>query len=362
MTQRTRYFLVCSTLLVGVGLGIGVVAYYNGSLPLRSSTTGPAELAYVPRDTAALAFADVHSIVNSPFHQRLEQVLPHGDQQDWLRDQTGIDVRRDVQTVMAVFEAGPVSNTAPAAQDGAGPGARVDRSALVLLRGRFDESRIEALAQGHGAVREDYGGKTLFLADFGAAHDAATSGADAAPAARDHRGALAFLEPDLVAFGAESAVRAAIDTAASRNDITKNPEMMGFIAGVENAGNAWMVGQLDAIAHTDALPREIRDHVPPVDWFAVSALVDRGVRGHVRAEARDEAAGEQLRSVINGGLAAIRLMGADRDPRLSGVLSSLTAVGTGKNVELAFALPPEIEDLATHGGAAPHPAAASEPR
>ncbi len=341
MTQRTRYFLVCSTLLVGVGLGIGVVAYYNGSLPLRSSTTGPAELAYVPRDSAALAFANVHAIVNSQFHQRLEQALPHGDRQDWLQDNTGIDVRRDVETVMAVFAPGGTTN-----------------GALVLLRGHFDRARIEALANQHGATREDYGGKTLFVAKFDGPDDAVKApepeaGAHGAPPAAAevdgrHQAALAFLEPDLVAFGAEPAVRTAIDTAASRNDVTKNAEMMGFIAGVEGDGNAWIVGQFDAIAHTDALPREIRDHVPPVDWFAVSALVDRGVRGHVRAEARDDAAGDQLRSVINGGLAAVRLMGAS-DARLTSVLNSLSAVGTGKDVELSFALPPEIVDLADRG-------------
>jgi hypothetical protein len=345
MTQRTRYFLVCSTLLVGVGLGIGVVAYYNGSLPLRSSTTGPAELAYVPRDTAALAFANVHAIVNSPFHQRLEQALSHGDRQDWLEEHTGIDVRRDVDTVMAVF--GPSGSPA---------------GALVLLRGRFDRSRIEALASQHGAAREDYGGKTLFVAKFDGPDDAAKApepeaGANGAPpavpeAAGSRQAALAFLEPDLVAFGAEPAVRAAIDTAASRNDVTKNAEMMGFVAGVEGDGNAWIVGQFNAIAHTDALPREIRDHVPPVDWFAASALVDRGIRGHVLAEARDDAAGDQLRAVINGGLAAVRMMGGS-DARLAGVLNSLSAVGTGKNVELSFALPPEIVDLANRGGAGP---------
>jgi hypothetical protein len=347
MTQRTRYFLVCSTLLVGVGLGIGVVAYYNGSLPLRSSTTGPAELAYVPRDTAALAFANVHAIVNSPFHQRLEQAMPHGDRQDWLEDHTGIDVRRDVDTVMAVF----------------GSGGTPD-GAFVLLRGRFDRDRIESLATSHGATREEYGGRTLFVSNVERPDDAGTparpeADAEAATPAPSHQGALAFLEPELVAFGSEPAVRAAIDTASSRNDVTKNTEMMGFIAGVEGDGNAWIVGQFSALAHSAALPREVRDHVPPVDWLAASALVDRGIRGHVRAEARDDAAGDQLRSVINGGLAAIRMMGGN-DARLAGVLNSLTAVGTGRNVELSFALPPEIVDLAHHGAAGPH--APADPR
>jgi hypothetical protein len=228
--------------------------------------------------------------------------------------------------------------------------------ALVLLRGRFDRNRIESLATDHGAAREEYGGRTLFVSSveppsdaMKAAPDGSDNGATAAPR---HQGALAFLEPDLVAVGAEPAVRAAIDTASSRDDVTKNPQMMGFIAGVEGEGNAWIVGQFSALAHTAALPREVRDHVPPVDWLAASALIDRGIRGHVRAETRDEASADQLRAVINGGLAAVRMMGGN-DPRLAGVLNSLSAVGTGRNVELSFALPPEIVDLANRGGARP---------
>ncbi|MEZ5319879.1 MAG: hypothetical protein R2752_20925, partial [Vicinamibacterales bacterium] len=60
MTQRTRYFLIASVLTVAVGLGTGLVAYYNGGL--RTTTAAADDFAYVPADASAVAFADVRSI------------------------------------------------------------------------------------------------------------------------------------------------------------------------------------------------------------------------------------------------------------------------------------------------------------
>ena len=53
MTQRTRYFLLGSSMVIIVGLATGLVAMYGGNLPMRASTVGPAELAYMPGGTTA---------------------------------------------------------------------------------------------------------------------------------------------------------------------------------------------------------------------------------------------------------------------------------------------------------------------
>ena len=39
------------------------MAYYNGELPLLRSRTGPEELAYVPSDATAVAYANVRGLV-----------------------------------------------------------------------------------------------------------------------------------------------------------------------------------------------------------------------------------------------------------------------------------------------------------
>ena len=54
MTARTRYFVIASLLVLGVGLGTGLVAYYVG-FPAGAFTRagGPEELQLVPRNAAA---------------------------------------------------------------------------------------------------------------------------------------------------------------------------------------------------------------------------------------------------------------------------------------------------------------------
>src|SRR5215471_12023447 len=138
MSQRNRYFLVGSVIVSSALLCTGLVAYYNGNLPLRASSVGPAELMYLPADTKAVAFANVSEIMNSDFRQKLRQVLPAGQEKDRLQSELGLDIEHDILRVVA----------------GATSGEPRMSGAIVLIRGRFDESRMEALAVQHGATVE----------------------------------------------------------------------------------------------------------------------------------------------------------------------------------------------------------------
>ena len=61
MTTRTRNFVIVSLAVLGIGLGTGLVAYYVGfPAGALGRQGGPDELAYVPRDASAIAFANVH--------------------------------------------------------------------------------------------------------------------------------------------------------------------------------------------------------------------------------------------------------------------------------------------------------------
>ena len=57
MTTKTRYFVIVSLLVMGVGLGTGLVAYYVGGLPAGAfaSRGGPEELSFIPRDATVIA-------------------------------------------------------------------------------------------------------------------------------------------------------------------------------------------------------------------------------------------------------------------------------------------------------------------
>src|SRR5262245_64836091 len=77
MTSKTRYFVIASLLVIGVGLGTGLVAYYVGfPAGAFAGRGGPAELEYVPRDAAVIAYADVRDVMTSELRQKLRSAIP----------------------------------------------------------------------------------------------------------------------------------------------------------------------------------------------------------------------------------------------------------------------------------------------
>jgi hypothetical protein len=325
MTQKTRYFMIGSAAILVVGLCTGLVAYYGGlgASPFRQAG-GPAELAYVPADAALVAYANVHDVMTSELRRRLQDVMPPDEDKgrEEFKSHTGIDLETDIDYVVA-------SMTPKAGQDGRG------ESGFVVFRGRFDEVRLEGLAREHGATVEDYRGKRLIRV---------VKAAEGAPEGREARvPVLTFVEPGLAMFGDEAAVRHAIDTRASGQSVLDNTEVMALVSDVERGSNAWAVGRFDVLASQANLPEGMSSRIPPIKWFAVTGHVNGGVAGTFRAEANDEEAARNLRDVINGFMALARLQAGSK-PELQGMLQAFTLGGSGRTVELSFALPSEVID------------------
>lgn len=328
MTKRTRYFIAVASLIVVAGLGTGLVAFFNGGLPLSASRSGAADLAYVPSDSTLVGFANVRDIMASEFRQKLREAVPTGEARDEFFGLTGIDIERDVTSVLVATAVG---------LDGAkGPGPD---HALALVRGVFQQAQIEASATQHGATVSDYKGKRLITM-------------------KNENGAMtmsvAFVEPGLVAVGGDAFVRRAIDAKAGDN-ITVNAEMMKLINDLDGNNNAWAVGRVDDIQKVAGLPDAIKAQIPAVQYFAVTGHVNGGLSGTIRAEARDEQAAENLRDVVRGAMALARLQ-MGRDQNLDAVINSLQMTGTGKTVSMSFAVPSSVVDsLAGFAGkVAPH--------
>src|SRR6188768_2974771 len=125
MNQRTRSFLIGSAAVVLLGLGTGLVAYYNGSLPMLGQTTD-AEFQYLPASAAAVGYADVRSIMSSEFRQKLREILPTGEEKDKIQAEFGVDIENDIDTVSAAYLGGGT------------PG-----NVVVIVRGRFNAGQIE---------------------------------------------------------------------------------------------------------------------------------------------------------------------------------------------------------------------------
>ena len=319
MTKGIRYFLTGSAMVVVLGLGTGLVAYYNGGISSSAIKAANADLVYIPADAGAVAYADVRAIMTSEFRQKLRQVLPTGEELEKFRTELGVDIERDIDSVSAAYLGG-----VPAEGHG-----------VVIVRGRFDQGRIEAMATQHGATVEDYKGKRLLTMN--------PSDMTGHSEPMEHPAAtVAFLEGGALAMGETSAVKKAIDTSISGEDIRKNAELMGLINEVVSTGNAWVVGQVDAM--DVGLPTEIKDHLPAVNMFAASVHVNGGVAGMLRADARDEKAAEQLRDVVKGAVAAGKLM-TGQNAKMDAMLNSLNITGSGKTVAIRFTLPAELLEM-----------------
>jgi len=326
MAARTRYFVIVSLLVLGVGLGTGLVAYYVG-LPAGAfaGRGGPAELQYVPRDAAVIAYADVRAIMSSELRQKVNNLAPgHENGQRELQDRTGINLETDIDRVVAcLYPAREALGT--------------HGSGMVLARGRFDEVKVEALMREHGAQVETYNGKRLIVAHV----------PDKGDSGEGQDFAVAFIEPGFVGLGGTKLVQAAIDLHQGGDNpqtglasVTGNDELMNLVRSLDN-GNAWAVGRFDALTASGHLPANILSQIPAITWFSVSGQIDTGLRGVVRAEARDEEAATNLRDVIRGFMALGKMQAASK-PQFQSVIQSLELGGTGTTVALSFNIPGEV--------------------
>ena len=315
MTKRTRYFMAGSAAVLTAGLCTGLVAYFAGGFQSVSAAPVANELRYVPADSAIVAYADVRSIMDSQLRLQLKAAMPmHAEGQEEFRTQTGIDIERDIDYIVA-SSAGPTP----------------EAGGLIVARGRFNDTQLEGLALQHGGQVADYKGKRVVNSPVREGHPQVT---------------LAFLEPGLVAIGTQATVQRAIDAQLSSTSITGNEEMMQLVSDIGGGSNAWAVGRFDTMAQHANLPAEIAQRMPPIKWFAASGHVNGGISGTLRAEATDDAAGDLLRRQVSGALAFGEMVGKS-DPKVGALISSLQLSGSGKTVAVSFTVPAELLSMIT---------------
>jgi hypothetical protein len=320
MTAKTRYFLIGSVMVLIVGLSIGLVAFYGG-MPsgLFSRDRGPAELKYLPGDAAVVAYANVRDVMSSELRQRLrkfEGVTDEGRSE--FKKETGIDIETDIDHVVACMGA---------------PAGEVKHSGLVVVSGRFDTSKIEAMALQHGGQAEQYKGKRLLVVAPHAEGDEGTHGPGMA---------MGFLDAGVVALGTADMVRRAVDRAAGRDNVLGNAELMRLV-GDMSGESLWAVGRFDALSAQGTLPAEVSDRIPPLTWFSASGRVNGGLQAVVKAEAKDEQAAENLRDIVRGFVALAKMQTSSK-PGIQKMLPDVQLSGDGKEVAISFAVTNEMLD------------------
>jgi len=238
VTSKTRYFVITSLLVLFVGLGTGLVAFYVG-FPTTAffNHSNPDELKYLPSTASLVGYVEVREIMTSDLRQRLKQAIGSEAQENGRRqfqELTGINFETDIEHVVACLDAGGAS----------------DNNGLVVARGLFDAVKIEALMREHGAEVQDYKGKRLIVAPhFGESDFDKSGNTDHHPSTPTLPTslALAFIEPGVVAFGSSALVQHAIDlhTGGGESAAT-NEELLEHVRALEG-GNAWVVGRFDVL-------------------------------------------------------------------------------------------------------------------
>ena len=314
MTAKTRYFVAGSLVVMTVGISAGLVAYFMASPGLAGRLAVQNELELVPEDTTLIAYADVREVMLSELRERLRLFMPfEGNARNEFFEETGINIETDLDKVLVALAPTPAGTQPPIA-------------ALVLARGRFDETKIESLMRARGAQVQNHGSHRLIVAG-----EAPGGGI-----------AVSFIETGLAAVGSAHLVRAAIDRADGGPNVTNNAQVMDLVNGLD-AGNVWAVGRVDTLLARAPLADNVLQNLPPVTWFSVNAHVNGGIRGALRLETRDEASATQLRDLVRGLVALAKLHGPS-SPEVQSLLGSLQPSGTGTTVALAFDVPAKVFD------------------
>jgi hypothetical protein len=322
MTRPTRYFMLGSGGVLVAGLCIGLAGYFGGFPTGAFSGSAPLdELRYVPEDSGVVAYVNVREVMDSEFRQHLKALGPtEGPGQEEFQRQTGIDIQKDIDYVVACL-----LNSPPQSPDS---DTKPKQAGFVLVRGRFDDARITALAAEKQAVTSEYRGRRLLQPPAAAGGESPV---------------LAFMEPGLLAVGDQTTVRRAIDTQQGGANITSNTQMMSLVNDSQGSGNAWAVGRFDTLRSRAHMPDAVSGQIPPIDSFAVTGRFNGGISGTFRAETQDAQAAENLREVVRGFLALLRMQ-AGTKPEMQQLLQSLELGGSGTTVALSFVIPVEIVD------------------
>jgi hypothetical protein len=353
MTVRTRYFVIVSLLVIFIGLGTGLVAYYVG-FPTSAffSRSGPEELRFLPSSASVIAYADVREVMASELRQRFRKSVAAGAQENGQREfqnLTGINIETDIERVLACFDASVGGST------GMGAG-------LVLARGTFDNVKIEALMRDHGAQVENYKGKRVIVGDrltppFPGKDNKGGSDSTLVPQIAPPRSAegfsLAFMDPGFIALGSQTLVQHAIDLQVGGGEsAATNDDLVSHVRAMEG-GNVWAVGRMDVLRARAKLPDIVANQLPPITWFSIRGRIDGGLQALLSAEARDDESANNLRDVVRGFLALAKLQTSSK-PEFQRFVQSLELSGTGRTVALSVDVPSQVFD-AVGALAAPPP-------
>jgi hypothetical protein len=264
------------------------------------SAADPSLVNLVMPDAKVLAGMDVERAKTSPFGQ---YVLATFAQEDGklarFIEATGFDPRSDIREILV-----------------AATGA--ERSALVLVKGRFDPERLQNVLERLGGLKTEHQGVTVVMSKRG-------------------NEAVAILSADTVIGGHPDAVRAAVDRRSSGSILA--PAMAVKVNQLSTGQDAWVVAE-DVRQLTESVKTEAPVNVEAIRKIhQASAGVKFGATVQVTAEAVAETTQDAsaLADVVRL-LAQIALM-RNKDPEAAAILQTLNVTARERTVNLSVSIP-----------------------
>ena len=296
----------------------------------------------MPSDAVVVAFANVRQLMDSNFRQQVKGLEPANGEtgQAEFRAETGIDIERDIDYVVACMLSSP-GDTAGAADQVNG---------FVLAHGIFNQPRIEALLREKGGVEQTYKGKAIFVhgpdptETAERRHDRDAGEAPRRADGRHLREQRSGCHRDAGRPAARD--RHPVGQRAQRRH--RQPLDLRKMIDSVSDGNTWAVGRFDVLSKRAQLPAQVASQLPPITWVKASGHVNGGVSGTVSVEARDQAAAQNLRQVING-LKALAALQTGAKPEMTALLQSILVSGDDTTVSVSFTLPSATIDALKAG-------------
>jgi hypothetical protein len=263
--------------------------------------------ALLSSDVSVVMGLKLGPFVESPLYAWLKAELPAGDRQklDALKDDVGVDLERDVDSLLGVVSA---------------PGGEREVF-LASASGRFDPYRAgRALEQAASVSWKSFGGTTLYLLEE-SSHE---------PAALAFRGERSLL------FGRRSDVERVLG-GAPEGEETKpaDPALLSALGDVPVGADFWWVGDerfLGKLPWSSKQAGESGFRLPPLRSMILSGELGSALGVELVLEAGEAGTARKLGDALRG-LVALGSLQAAR-PELQRVLGALRVSADGPRVKL----------------------------
>ena len=274
MTAKTRYFVIVSLLVMTVGLGTGLVAYYVG-FPATAffNGDGPEELQYIPSTATVVAAVEVREIMASDLRQRLRQQFAGKTRTTPAREfqeLTGINFETDIERSSPLRLA---------------VGRRQQRT-LALARGVFDpDENRSAHARARRRRPRITRARGLIVVDQLGDPSQSSDSNDSTPVRNRHRPdseafALTFMEPGSGRCRQHDARAARHRPARGRRRAApRRTKTSSLTSRALEGGNVWAVGRMDVLRARAKLPDIVANQLPPITWFSIRGQDRRRAAG-----------------------------------------------------------------------------------